>query len=65
MLNASGAALKTCAAYSNLNANSGYAQKTCDLSAYIGQTVTIKVTGTEDDSLQTSFLIDDVALDVK
>ena len=32
------------------------------LSSYAGQTVTLKWTGTEDSSLQTSFLIDDTAL---
>lgn len=36
--------------------------KTFDLSAYVGQTVTLRFTGTEDASLQTSFVIDDVAL---
>ena len=65
VLNASGAVLKTCATYSNLNASSSYVLKTCDLSAYLGQTVTIKFTGIEDDSLQTSFVIDDSALNVK
>ena len=65
VLNASGRVLNTCATYSNLEANAGYAQKTCDLSPYIGQTVTIKFTGTEDESLKTGFLIDDVSLDVR
>ncbi|MGW2250703.1 putative Ig domain-containing protein [Kitasatospora sp. NPDC001660] len=54
----------TLATYSNLNANTGYVQKTFDLSAFAGQTVTIKFTGTEDASLQTSFVIDDTALNV-
>ncbi|MEO6086000.1 MAG: peptidase, partial [Umezawaea sp.] len=31
----------TVAAYSNLDKNTGYAQKTVDLSAYLGQTVTL------------------------
>ncbi|HEY9109660.1 MAG TPA: PKD domain-containing protein, partial [Roseateles sp.] len=65
VLNSSGTVLKTLATYSNLNAGSGYAQKTFDLSAYIGQTVTIKFTGTEDSSLQTSFVLDDVNLNVQ
>ena len=51
----------TLATYSNLNA-SGYAQKSFSLAAYAGQTVTITFTGTEDSTLQTSFLIDDTAL---
>lgn len=47
--------------FSNLNHGS-YAQHSVDLSAYAGQTVTIKWTGTEDASLATSFFIDDTAL---
>ncbi|MEU6890559.1 putative Ig domain-containing protein [Streptomyces sp. NPDC046557] len=49
----------TLASYSNLNKNSGYAQKSFDLSSFAGQTVTIKFSGAEDSSLQTSFVIDD------
>ncbi|MFJ8198374.1 hypothetical protein [Streptomyces sp. NPDC096152] len=52
----------TLATYSNLNAASGYALKSFDLSSYAGQTVTLKFTGTEDSSLQTSFVVDDTAL---
>ncbi|NKJ21200.1 protease pro-enzyme activation domain-containing protein [Dyella sp. SG609] len=65
VLNSSGTVLKTLATYSNLNKASGYSLKTFDLSAYIGQTVTIKFTGTEDSSLQTSFVLDDVNLNVQ
>ncbi|GAA2144567.1 hypothetical protein GCM10009760_32220 [Kitasatospora kazusensis] len=54
-----GTALKT---YSNADAAAGYQQRTFDLSAYAGQTVTLKFTGTEDSSLQTSFVIDDTAI---
>ncbi|WP_405495191.1 M1 family aminopeptidase [Streptomyces sp. NBC_00096] len=53
----------TLATYSNLDKNTGYAQKTFDVSAFAGQTVTLAFTGTEDSSLQTSFVVDDVALD--
>ncbi|MET7703891.1 M1 family aminopeptidase [Streptomyces sp. NPDC005485] len=53
----------TLATYSNLNKNTGYAQKSFDVSAFAGQTVTVAFTGTEDSSLQTSFVLDDVALD--
>ncbi len=52
------------ATYSNLDKSTGYVQKTVDLSAYAGQTVTVKFTGVEDSSLQTSFVIDDTALNV-
>jgi serine protease len=47
--------------FSNVNAGP-YAQRSLDLSAYAGQTVTLKWTGTEDASLATSFFIDDTAL---
>jgi putative Ig domain-containing protein len=53
----------TLATYSNLD-KTAYTQKTFDLSAYKGTTVTITFTGVEDSSLQTSFLVDDTALSV-
>ncbi len=65
VFNSSGTLLKTLATYSNLNAASGYSAHTVSLAAYIGQTVTIKFTGTEDASLQTSFVLDDVTLTVQ
>lgn len=61
----SGTLLKTLATYSNLNKNTGYAVHTNSLASYIGQTVVIKFTGTEDSSLQTSFVLDDVTLNVQ
>ncbi|WBP89130.1 M4 family metallopeptidase [Kitasatospora cathayae] len=54
-----GTTLKT---YSNVDAAAGYQQRTFDLSAYAGQTVTLKFTGVEDSSLQTSFVIDDTSI---
>ncbi len=63
--NSSGTVLTTLATYSNLDHNTGYAQKTFDLSAYIGQTVQIYLTGTEDSQKQTSFVVDDFALNVQ
>ena len=54
----------TLATYSNLNAGSGYAQKTFDVSSLAGQTITISFTGVEDSSLQTSFVLDDTALNL-
>jgi PKD repeat protein len=65
VLNSSGTVLATLATYSNVNAASGYTVHTANLAAYIGQTVTIKFTGTEDSSLQTSFVLDDVTLTVQ
>ncbi|WP_405101169.1 M4 family metallopeptidase [Micromonospora sp. NBC_01412] len=64
VLNSSGTVLATLATYSNLNKAAGYSQKSFSLASYAGQTVTLKFTGTEDFSLQTSFVIDDTALNV-
>jgi hypothetical protein len=50
--------------YSNLNAASGYASHTVSLNGFIGRTVTVSFTGTEDSTLQTSFVVDDTALNV-
>jgi len=63
--NSSGTVLATLATYSNLNATTGYVQKTFDLSAYKGQTVQIYLVGAEDSTLQTSFVVDDFALNVQ
>ncbi|WP_191984357.1 M4 family metallopeptidase [Amycolatopsis eburnea] len=52
----------TLGSYSNLNKASGYALKTIDVSSAAGGTLSLKFTGTEDSSLQTSFVIDDVAV---
>jgi len=52
----------TLATYSNLNKAAGYSQKSFNLSSFAGQTVTISFSGTEDSSLQTSFVVDDTAL---
>ncbi|MFJ9722736.1 hydrolase [Streptomyces sp. NPDC101209] len=64
VLNSSGTVLGTLATYSNLNAVSGYTQRSFSLASYAGQTVTLKFTGTEGSTLQTSFVIDDTALNV-
>ena len=64
LLSSSGSVLKNLYTYSNLNANTGYSLHSFDLSAYAGQTVTLKFTGTEDSEYQTSFVIDDTALNV-
>lgn len=64
VLSSSGSVLGTLATYSNLNAASGYTQRSFSLSGYAGQTVTLKFTGTEGSKLQTSFVVDDTALNV-
>ncbi|MFJ6795069.1 M1 family aminopeptidase [Streptomyces sp. NPDC091268] len=53
----------TLATYSNLDKNTGYVQKSFDVSSFAGQTVTVAFTGTEDSSLKTNFVLDDIALD--
>ncbi|MFC5028839.1 M4 family metallopeptidase [Streptomyces sp. DSM 41987] len=57
----SGTTTTTLATYSNVTP-SGYVQRTLDLSAFKGKTVTIKFLGAEDSSAATSFLIDDTAV---
>jgi serine protease len=52
----------TLATFSNLNHNTGYTQHTYSLGSYAGSAITLKFTGTEDSSLQTSFVIDDTAV---
>jgi len=54
----------TLATYSNLNKATGYTLRSFDVSALAGQTVTISFSGTEDSSLQTSFVLDDTALNL-
>ncbi|HEX4722100.1 MAG TPA: putative Ig domain-containing protein [Pseudonocardiaceae bacterium] len=64
VLNSSGSVLSTLASYSNVSAASGYSQKSFSLAAFAGQTVTLKFTGSEDAELQTSFVVDDTAVNV-
>ena len=52
----------TLASFSNLDSPGGYGLKTFDVSAYAGKTIRLYFSGTEDSSLQTSFLVDDVSL---
>ncbi|MCU1602268.1 MAG: hypothetical protein JWO22_2977 [Frankiales bacterium] len=54
----------TLATYSNLNKATGYVQKSFSLASFAGTTVTLKLTGAEDASLQTSFVVDDAAVTV-
>jgi hypothetical protein len=63
--NSSGTVLATLATYSNLNKNTGYAQKSFDLTSYKGQTIQVYLVGVEDSQLQTSFVVDDFALNVQ
>jgi hypothetical protein len=62
--NSSGAVLATLATYSNLNAATGYQQVSFDVTSYKGQTIQVYLVGTEDSQKQTSFVVDDFALNV-
>jgi len=62
--NSSGTVLSTLATFSNLNHNTGYAQKSFNLLSFKGQTIQIFFKGVEDSTLQTSFVLDDVNLNV-
>ena len=59
--NTSNTVLSTLATYSNLNASTGYVQKTFNLTSFKGQTIRVYFLGVEDSSLQTSFVIDDTS----
>ena len=63
--NSSNTVLATLATYSNLNKSTGYLLKTFNLTAYKGQTIRVYFLGVEDSSLQTSFVIDDTAVNVQ
>jgi hypothetical protein len=54
----------TLGTFSNLNAASGYASHSFNVSSFAGQTVTLTFTGTENASQQTSFVVDDTAVTV-
>jgi len=59
--NSSNTVLATLGTFSNLNKSTGYVLRTFDVTAFKGQTVRIYFLGTEDSSLQTSFVIDDTS----
>ena len=54
----------TLGTFSNLNAAAGYTQRSFNLAAFAGQSVTLKFSAAEDSMLQTSFVVDDTALNV-
>jgi kumamolisin len=57
--------LATLATYSNANAATGFSQKSFNVLTYKGQTVQVYLVGVEDTTLQTSFVVDDFALNVQ
>jgi hypothetical protein len=65
VLNSSNTVLATLGTFSNLNHAAGYQQHSFSVAQFKGQTVKIRFTGREDVSLQTSFVIDDVSLNVQ
>jgi hypothetical protein len=52
----------TLGTFSNLNKAAGYTARSFPVGSFAGQTLTVTFTGTEDVSLQTSFVVDDTAL---
>jgi hypothetical protein len=63
--NPSGTILKTLATYSNVDKADGYQVRNFDLSQFRGQTITLGFTMNEDFSLQTSFTLDAVSVQVQ
>ncbi len=59
-----GGVTSTLATYSNLNHASGYSLKSFNIASHAGHTITVKFLAVEDVSLQTSFVVDDTALNV-
>jgi hypothetical protein len=60
--NTSGTVLSTLATFSNLNKATGFSQKSFSVLPFKGQTIQVFLVGTEDASLQTSFVVDDFTL---
>jgi Zn-dependent metalloprotease len=57
-----GSTVTTLATYSNVGTNATYTQKSFNVTAWKGKTVTVRFLMNEDYSLQTSFVVDDTAL---
>ena len=60
----SGGVATTLRTFTNVGTNATYTQYAHSLTAYKGRTVTIRFSMSEDVSLQTSFVVDDTALNV-
>ncbi|WP_130014310.1 S8 family peptidase [Serinicoccus sediminis] len=58
----SGGSTTVLGTWSNLDASSGYVQRSVSLDAFAGRTVTLRLVAAEDSTLATSFLVDDVSL---
>ena len=57
-----GSTTSTLATYSNVGTNATYTQKSFNVTAYKGRTISVRFLLSEDSSLQTSFVVDDTAL---
>ncbi|MDT0215211.1 M20/M25/M40 family metallo-hydrolase [Rothia sp. ARF10] len=57
-----GSTTSTLATYSNVGTSTTWSQKTFNVTAYRGKTVTVRFLLSEDSSLQTSFVVDDTSL---
>ncbi len=57
-----GAGTTVLGTWSNLHASTGYVQRSVSLSQFAGQTVTLRFVATEDVTLATSFLVDNISL---
>ncbi|MBN1204330.1 MAG: hypothetical protein JXB05_05345 [Myxococcaceae bacterium] len=62
--NTSGIWVATLGSYSNLDASSGYVERTFDLTTYKGQTLLLAFEAEEDAFYQSSFFVDDTSLTV-
>jgi hypothetical protein len=58
------ATVATLATFSNVNAAPGYTQYSYNLAAFAGQSVKLRFLATENASAQTSFVVDDAAVNV-
>jgi len=65
VLNTSGTVLSTLGVFSNLNHATGYQQHTFSVVGFKGQTVQIRFLGQENSRRQTSFVLDDISLNVQ
>lgn len=62
VVNGQGSILATLATYSNLDASASFVRRSFDMSKYKGQNVYLYFQGQEDNTAQTSFVIDNVSL---
>lgn len=64
ILDGTGKLLKNLGTFSNLNKSANYVKKQFNVLAFKGKTIRVRFIGTENASLKTTFLVDDVALNI-